>query len=67
MTPSPSATSAKPFMTLVVAFVPEAGGCRYTAVARHWSVADRETHEAMVFHQGWGICADQFAALAQTP
>ncbi|GJD45123.1 hypothetical protein AFCDBAGC_2992 [Methylobacterium cerastii] len=54
-------------MTLVVAFVPEAGGCRYTAVARHWSVADREAHEAMGFHQGWGICADQFAALAQTP
>jgi len=27
-------------------------------------VADREAHEKMGFHQGWGICADQLAALA---
>ncbi|TXM69462.1 hypothetical protein FV229_05260 [Methylobacterium sp. WL120] len=53
-------------MTLVVASVPEAGGCRYTAVARHSSVADREAHEAMGFHQGWGICADQLVVLAET-
>ena len=24
---------------------------------------DRETHEKMGFHQGWGICTDQLAAL----
>jgi uncharacterized protein YndB with AHSA1/START domain len=26
-------------------------------------VADREAHEKMGFHQGWGICADQLTAL----
>lgn len=58
--------SGKPFMTLIVTFEAVAGGCRYTARARHWSVADREAHEAMGFHRGWGICADQLAALAIT-
>ena len=36
---------------------------RYTARARHWTVADREAHEKMGFHQGWGICTDQLTAL----
>jgi uncharacterized protein YndB with AHSA1/START domain len=26
--------------------------------------SDREAHEKMGFHVGWGICADQLAALA---
>jgi uncharacterized protein YndB with AHSA1/START domain len=55
--------SEKPFMTLVLTFEDEAGKTRYTARARHWTVADRETHEKMGFHQGWGICADQLTAL----
>lgn len=53
----------KPFMTLILTFEEEAGKTRYTAIARHWSVADKETHENMGFHVGWGICADQLAAL----
>ena len=57
--------SAKPFMTRVVSFARDAGGCRYTAVDRHGSVADRQAHEAMGFHQGRGICADQRATLAE--
>ncbi len=36
---------------------------RYTAVARHWNAEDREAHEEMGFHEGWGQCADQLAAL----
>jgi uncharacterized protein YndB with AHSA1/START domain len=55
--------SAKPFMTLVLTFEDEGGKTRYTARARHWTVADREAHEKMGFHEGWGICADQLAAL----
>ena len=35
----------------------------YTALVRHWTVADREAHETMGFHTGWGICADQLTAL----
>lgn len=57
--------SQKPFMTLILTFEPEAGGTRYTARVRHWTVADREAHEAMGFHEGWGRCADQLAALVE--
>ena len=58
--------SDKPFMTVILTFEPEAGGkTRYTARVRHWSVADRELHEQMGFHQGWGQCADQLADLAK--
>ena len=55
--------SEKPFMTVILTFENEAGGTRYTARVRHWTVADREAHEKMGFHQGWGQCADQLAAL----
>jgi len=53
----------KPFMTVILTFEDEAGKTRYTARVRHWSVADKEAHEQMGFHQGWGICADQLEAL----
>jgi uncharacterized protein YndB with AHSA1/START domain len=55
--------SEKPFMTLILTFEDEGGRTRYTARVRHWTVADRETHEKMGFHQGWGICTDQLTAL----
>jgi uncharacterized protein YndB with AHSA1/START domain len=55
--------SAKPFMTVILTFENEGGKTRYTARVRHWTVADREAHEKMGFHEGWGICADQLAAL----
>ena len=55
--------SEKPFMTLILTFEDEAGKTRYTARARHWTAADREAHEKMGFHQGWGICTDQLTAL----
>ncbi len=53
----------KPFMTVSLTFEDEGGKTKYTALVRHWTVADRETHEKMGFHQGWGQCADQFEAL----
>jgi uncharacterized protein YndB with AHSA1/START domain len=56
--------SEKPFMTLILTFEEDVGGkTRYTARVRHWTVADREMHEKMGFHEGWGQCADQLAAL----
>lgn len=57
--------SEKPFMTVVLTFEDEGGKTRYTARARHWSVADRESHEKMGFHEGWGQCADQLEAVAK--
>jgi uncharacterized protein YndB with AHSA1/START domain len=56
--------SEKPFMTLVLSFDDLGGGrTRYTARALHWTAADREAHEKMGFHEGWGQCADQLASL----
>src|SRR5882672_5697490 len=55
--------SEKPFMTVILTFADEGGKTRYTARVLHWTVADRETHEKMGFHQGWGQCTDQLAAL----
>lgn len=59
--------SEKPFFTAIVTFEDLGGGkTRYTAIARHWTAEDRETHEKMGFHEGWGKCAGQLEALAQT-
>ena len=58
--------SDKPFMTVILTFEPEAGKARYTARVRHWTLADKEAHEQMGFHQGWGICTDQLEALVKT-
>ena len=55
--------SPKPFMTVILTFADEDGKTRYTACVRHWTAGDREAHEKMGFHQGWGRCADQLAAL----
>jgi uncharacterized protein YndB with AHSA1/START domain len=55
--------SAKPFMTVILTFEDEGGKTRYTALVRHWTVADRQAHEKMGFHEGWGRCADQLIAL----
>lgn len=62
--------SEKPFMLAIVTFEDvqtDAGpGTRYTARVRHWTVEDREAHEKMGFHEGWGQCADQLAELLKT-
>ena len=58
--------SEKPFMTAIVTFEDIGGGqTRYTARALHWSAEDRDAHEKMGFHEGWGQCADQLAALVE--
>ena len=61
----------KPFMTAILTFDDETGPdgkpmTRYTATVRHWTDEDKKTHEQMGFHQGWGQCTDQLAALAKT-
>jgi uncharacterized protein YndB with AHSA1/START domain len=57
--------SDKPFMTGILAFDDApAGGTHYTATVRHWSEADRDAHEKMGFHDGWGTATQQLEALA---
>jgi uncharacterized protein YndB with AHSA1/START domain len=58
--------SEKPFMTVIVTLEKAGTGTKYTARVRHWTAADREAHEKMGFHEGWGLCADQLAAVAAT-
>ena len=58
--------SAKPFMTVVLTFEKQGDKTLYTARVHHWTVEDRDAHEKMGFHAGWGICTDQLAALAAT-
>lgn len=55
--------SEKPFMTAILTFENVDGKTRYTARVMHWSEEDRVAHEQMGFHEGWGQCADQLAAL----
>ena len=59
--------SAKPFMTVILTFEEVGGKTRYTVRVLHWTIADREQHERMGFHTGWGQCTDQLAALVATP
>lgn len=57
--------SEKPFMTVILTFEDLGGGrTLYTARARHWTKSDRDAHEAMGFHDGWGTATDQLAELA---
>jgi uncharacterized protein YndB with AHSA1/START domain len=56
--------SAKPFMVGTITLEDLGGGkTRYTATVLHWSEEDRQAHEKMGFHHGWGQCTDQLAAL----
>jgi uncharacterized protein YndB with AHSA1/START domain len=56
----------KSFMTAVITFEDAgAGKTKYTARVFHPTIADREKHEKMGFHPGWGICADQLEEVAR--
>ena len=55
--------SPKPFMTTILTFDDLGGKTQYTARVRHWTAEDREAHEKMGFHEGWGKATDQLAAL----
>lgn len=58
--------SARPFFTVILSFEDAGEGkTRYTAVARHWTKADKEAHEPN-FNQGWAIATDQLEATAKT-
>jgi uncharacterized protein YndB with AHSA1/START domain len=59
--------SENPFFTGILTFEDAGNGqTRYTARALHWTRENRETHEKMGFHEGWGVATDQMTALART-
>ncbi|MBL4928628.1 SRPBCC domain-containing protein [Tabrizicola sp. KVB23] len=49
-----------------LALIAEGQGTRYVATARHARPEDAVRHRDMGFHDGWGMVADQLAALART-
>ena len=54
-------------MTAIVTFEEVGNGkTAYKAVALHKSEADRERHEKMGFHEGWGTVAGQLEEYART-
>jgi uncharacterized protein YndB with AHSA1/START domain len=53
--------------TAVVTFADAGNGkTQYKAVALHKHAADRETHEKMGFHEGWGTVAGQLEEFAKS-
>ena len=57
--------NAESFMTADITMEAIAGGTRYRALVRHKSEADRQKHEEMGFHEGWGTCLSQLEGLAR--
>ena len=54
-------------MTAIVTFADAGGGTTlYRAVALHKDSADREKHEQMGFHDGWGTVAGQLEEFARS-
>ena len=46
-------------------FEPEGEGTRYTARALHFDEEAVKKHQEMGFEQGWGMCAEQLAGIAE--
>ena len=56
------------FFVVDLSFEPlPGGGTRYRAVCTHQTMAAREAHEKMGFHQGWNIALDQLVELMSLP
>ena len=58
--------NAETFMTADITMQAAADGTEYRALVRHKSEADRQKHEEMGFHDGWGTCLSQLEALARS-
>ncbi|MBX0300063.1 SRPBCC family protein [Cryobacterium sp. 1639] len=53
------------FVTAVMTFADHPDGTEYTATAMHRSVADRDQHADLGFHDGWGTVIRQLAELVE--
>lgn len=56
----------EPFISVEITMKADEGGTRYRTLVRHKSGADRQKHEEMGFHDGWGTCLSQLEAFAAT-
>lgn len=48
-----------------ISFAPQDGQTLYVARAGHWTLEAKRRHEQMGFHEGWGLCTEQLAAVAE--
>lgn len=51
-----------PTFTAVISMEPQGRGTKYTAHLMHVDKADRDRHDQMGFHDGWGAALDQLVA-----
>lgn len=57
--------AAHPFMTAVITLRDHLLGTEYVARAMHKDRADRDRHDELGFHDGWGTVTEQLARLAE--
>jgi uncharacterized protein YndB with AHSA1/START domain len=55
--------AAKPFVTAILTLEAAGEGTRYTAEVMHKDLADRDSHAARGFQEGWGRALDQLVDL----
>jgi uncharacterized protein YndB with AHSA1/START domain len=58
----PVASVPSPCITASILLQPHEGRTKYTAVAKHKDEQDRNAHEDMGFHEGWGKALDQLVS-----
>lgn len=51
--------------TVIVTMEDHEAGTKYTATAMHADESGRNLHDAMGFHQGWGVALDQLIAMVK--
>lgn len=54
-----------PFITASITFRDHPQGTEYLAHVMHKDPADRDTHDEMGFHDGWGTVTEQLAGLVE--
>jgi uncharacterized protein YndB with AHSA1/START domain len=53
------------FMTAIISFADHPEGTEYVARAMHKTIAERDKHAELGFHEGWGTVASQLADLVE--
>lgn len=54
------------FVTAVITMKDHPDGTEYTATAMHRNISDRDQHEQLGFHDGWGTVTRQLAELLES-
>lgn len=58
--------SEESFVTAVISMKEHPDGTEYAATAMHRNVTDRDRHEQLGFHDGWGTVTRQLAELVES-